>query len=76
MTQDEFDVLFKQAKSQFLVKDESQIKKMVSEYVNSSGTIDMNGIAAFAYIESIKYTNDLVYSLLSKLIEENDKAHQ
>jgi|WetSurMetagenome_2_1015567.scaffolds.fasta_scaffold05027_13 hypothetical protein len=76
MTQEQFNVLFKEAVNKNLPKDEKQIAKMFSEYEDPSGKIGINEIAIFAYMESVKYVNNLVYALLSELISNIQKETQ
>jgi len=67
MNKKQFDDLFMEAKHQLLPLTEEQITEKLAKYQSSPGKIDTTHLAVFAYMESIKYANDLVYALLSEI---------
>lgn len=72
MKKEEFDKLFMKAKTQFLPQSEEEILERLSQYVKDPKHATLEEIAGSVWMESIKYTNDLVYSLLLATVVEED----
>ena len=69
MTKKEFDEIFESCTKQLLTLTFDQLRERIHSYSDENGKLTMDGIAVFAYMESIKYTNDLVYEILSRILD-------
>ncbi len=58
------------AKHQLLPQTEEEIVERLSLYTKDVNNITITELAAYLQTESIKYTSDLVYMLLSELAVE------
>lgn len=70
MKKEEFDQLFIKAKKQFLPQSEEEILEKLSQYTKDPKHVTLEEMAGAVWMESIKYTNDLVYSLLLATVVE------
>lgn len=70
MKKKEFDELFIKAKKQFLPQTEEEILERLSQYAKDTNRMTLEEMASAIWSESIKYTNDLVYSLLLATVVE------
>jgi|BioPla2DNA2_1021312.scaffolds.fasta_scaffold119363_3 hypothetical protein len=69
MNKKEFDDIFIACKQQLLPLTEEQLIEKLSLYSDENGKIPLEKLAMFAYLESIKYTNDMIYGLLSRVLD-------
>ena len=70
MTKGQFDDLFLKAKLQLAPKSKEEIEAKIAEYAEDVHHIKTEELTSFVMTESIKYTNDLVYILLSEIAVE------
>lgn len=70
MKKKEFYELFIKAKKQFLPQTEEEILERLSQYAKDTNRMTLEEMASAIWSESIKYTNDLVYSLLLATVVE------
>lgn len=69
MSKKEFDDVFMTCKQQFSFKSEEQIHEALTSFADNNGKISPENIAMFAYVESVNYTNDMLYSVLTKVLD-------
>ena len=67
MTKEQFDDLFVRAKQRISPKSEDEIVERISQYAKDVSKINIYELTTYIQLESIKYTNDLVYILLSEI---------
>lgn len=68
MSKEEFDNIFMACKQQFSFKSEEDIHEALAPFADNNGKISSENIAMFAYVESVNYTNDMLYSVLTKVL--------
>ena len=66
MTKQEFDALFERCKARCLPSDQGQIQEKLARFTNENGQV--SALAVFTYVETIQYTNELLYSVLSEAL--------
>ena len=71
MTQKQLDDAIMKCKANLLPKSEDEIYERVLRYCDDNGKLDLSKAIGFAYIESVKYANDIVYTLLQELLVED-----
>lgn len=72
MTERRFDDLFLKCKDAFRPKSEQELLDKFNELKDENGQINLLHLMAHFHLESIEYTNDLVYSILREaLVEDN-----
>lgn len=69
MTKQEFDALFERCKARCLPSDQGQIQKKLAHFTDENGQVSAQALAVFTYVETIQYTNDLLYSVLSEALD-------
>lgn len=69
MNKKEFDDIFTTCKQQLFLKSKESLHKNLPSYADANKHISPEKIATFVYMESIKYTNDMIYSLLTKVLD-------
>ena len=72
MKKKEFDELFIKAKKQFLPQTEEEILERISQYTKDTAHMSPEEMAGAIWLESITYTNDVVYGLLVATVVEED----
>ena len=65
MTKQEFDALFERCKARCLPSDQRQLAR----FTDQNGQVSAQALAVFTYVETIQYTNDLLYSVLSEALD-------
>ena len=71
MNKKEFEKLFSQITLE-LRPTADELSQKLSEYTGSNSSIDPTQLASALYVESISYTNQLVYRLLSAVLTDDD----
>ena len=66
LTKQEFDALFERCKARCLPSDQGQIQEKLARFTNENGQVSAQALAVFTYVETIQYTNELLYSVLSE----------
>ena len=69
MTKQEFDALFERCKANCLPSDQGQIQQKLARFTAQNGQVSAQALAVFTYVETIQYTNDLLYSVLSEALD-------
>ena len=69
MTKQEFDALFERCKANCLPSDQGQIQQKLARFTYQNGQVSAQALAVFTYVETIQYTNDLLYSVLSEALD-------
>ena len=70
MDKKQFDKIFDSSVEEILRSDsEEQILERVSKYSNDKGKLSNEQLATFSYIESIAKSKELLYSVLSKVLD-------
>ena len=69
MTKQEFDALFERCKARCLPSDQGQIQEKLARFTDENGQVSALALAVFTYVETIQYTNDLLYSVLSEALD-------
>lgn len=79
MTKKEFDQIFSACKLEAIGVPENSVesieealKKVLSKYSDDEGKMSLYDLTSFLLFESMDYTNKLVYSLFSKILEIPD----
>ena len=67
MTKAEFDELFDRAVKESIPQTKEEILASMTSYAKDPSHITMNEIIAYVQVESVAYTNKLVYAVLSEL---------
>ena len=69
LTKQEFDALFERCKARCLPSDQRQIQEKLARFTDQNGQVSAQALAVFTYVETIQYTNDLLYSVLSEALD-------
>ena len=69
MTKQDFDALFERCKANCLPSDQGQIQQKLARFTDQNGQVSAQALAVFTYVETIQYTNDLLYSVLSEALD-------
>lgn len=74
MTKSEFDSIFEEASNNLVKKyrDKDSLKKIFEEYIGEAKTITPEQMSNVLFIESVKYSKDLVYNVLTKVLDLTD----
>ncbi len=72
MTRAEFDALFEKYKKHYLPTNQGQIQERLNKLADENGNISSQALAIFSFIESVQYTNDMLYSVLSEALQVKD----
>ena len=72
MTRKEFDAIFEQCKKEHLPADPAELQKKLNQFADKDGKISGQAMAVFLFIETMQYTNDMLYSVLSKVLDVTD----
>ena len=51
-----------------LPSDQGQIQEKLARFTNENGQVSAQALAVFTYVETIQYTNELLYSVLSEAL--------
>ena len=68
MNKQEFDACFGQAVDDVKAKTMNNIQDALAKFSNEDGRISYDKLAMFAYTESLAYTDELIYAVLSKIL--------
>ena len=71
MTRAEFDAIFEKCKKKYL-GDEAEIQKKLSTFADKDGKVSAQALAIFSFIETVQYTNDMLYAVLSEALDVED----
>ena len=72
MTRAEFDAIFEKCKKQHLPTNQAEIQKKLNQFADQDGKVSAQALAIFAFIETVQYTNDMLYSVLSEALDLQD----
>lgn len=72
MKKQEFDDLFVELKQKIVPNSEQEMIERLSHYTKDPERMKLEEVMVYLQIESIKYTNDLVYNLLLETVVERD----
>ena len=72
MTRTEFDAMFEKYKQKYLPTNQEDIQKRLSQFADQDGKISGQALAVFTFIETVQYTNDMLYSVLSEALDVKD----
>lgn len=73
MTREQFDDLFVKAKIAISPKSAEEAEERIAEYAKDIEHVTLQELALYLQMESIKYTNDLVYTLFVSTLEFDEK---
>lgn len=73
MTREEFNALFESCRKSCLPADQNQMAARLAAYSDGKDNINPVGLAIFAYMESIRYTDAMLYQVLSKALNVPEK---
>jgi len=69
MTREEFDEMFSKCSDDLKMKDPKEVIEKLKNYVDEGKTsISDKELAMFAYVESTMYADELVHSVLLKVL--------
>lgn len=68
MTKGEFDKLFDKVVKETMPQSKEDIIASISQYAKDPSHITQNEIVAYVLVESVAYTNNVIYKLLSELL--------
>ena len=76
LTKQEFDALFERCKARCLPSDQGRTampspadwQEKLARFTNENGQVSAQALAVFTYVETIQYTNELLYSVLSEAL--------
>jgi len=69
MNKEQFDKIFEECEKEFTTFTEEQILEKLKLYQSEEDNISSMHMAIFAYLESIATSKDLLYSVLSKVLD-------
>ena len=70
MDKKQFDKIFDSSVQEILRSDtQEQILETISKYSNDNGKLSNEQLAIFSYVESIAKSKELLYSVLSKVLD-------
>ncbi|HHX63139.1 MAG TPA: hypothetical protein GX707_20875 [Epulopiscium sp.] len=70
MDKKQFDKIFDSSVQEILRSDtQEQILETISKYSNDNGKLSNEQLAIFSYVESITKSKELLYSVLSKVLD-------
>lgn len=70
MTKQEFDAVFSKCSDKLKMKDPKDISKALKGYLlEEKETITAFEMASFAYLEAIKYADNLIYTVLLEVLD-------
>ncbi len=72
MTRAEFDAIFERCKKKYLPNNQADIQKKLNQFADQNGKISAQALAVFSFIETVQYTNDMLYAVLSEALEVED----
>lgn len=73
MTHKEFNEIFEGCRKQCLPNDQAQVEAKLNAFCDKNGKISPQAMAMFTYVETIQYTNAMLYSVLSKVLNVEDE---
>ena len=73
MNKKQFDDIFRSTKLKIIEKVNSNMKENLLKISDESGKISTSELAVFVLSQSMEYTNDMIYSILSKALVTEDK---
>ena len=72
MTRAEFDAIFEKCKKKYLPTNQAEIQKKLSTFADQDGKVPAQALAIFSFIETVQYTNDMLYAVLSEALNVED----
>ena len=72
MTRQEFDAIFEKNKQKFLPTNQEDTQKRLGQFADKDGKISGQAMAVFTFIETVQYTNDMLYAVLSEALGVTD----
>ena len=72
MTRSEFDAIFEKYKQKYLPTNQADIQARLGKFSDKDGNISAQALAVFSFIETVQYTNDMLYSVLSEALGVKD----
>ena len=72
MTRAEFDAIFEKCKKKYLPTNQAEIQKKLSTFADKDGKVSAQALAIFSFIETVQYTNDMLYAVLSEALDVED----
>ena len=72
MARKEFDAIFEKCKQKHLPTNQVEIQRKLNQFADQDGKVSAQALAIFSFIESVQYTNDMLYAVLSKALEVED----
>lgn len=72
MTRAEFDAIFEKCKKKYLPTNQAEIQKRLSTFADKDGKVSAQALAIFSFIETVQYTNDMLYAVLSEALDVED----
>ena len=72
MNKEQFDKIFKDCVVSLSSKDLEEIESRLKSYSSDNGKISGIEFAMFVYMESKRYSEELIYSVLTKVLEIED----
>lgn len=74
MNKKEFNEAFNSARVEVLTKVNSTYKDELLKICDESGKVSTSELAVFVLSQSMNYTSDLIYSILSKVLVNEDNT--
>lgn len=72
MTKERFDSIFEQCKSSLMPSNENELTDRLKDYSKDIRRMSKEDVFAFLYLESMKYTNDMIYNVLVNCLDFED----
>lgn len=72
MTRAEFDAIFQKNQKKYLPTNQEQMQQKLNQFANPDGKISAQAMAIFTFVETVQYTNDMLYSVLSEALGVED----
>ncbi len=73
MTREEFNTLFESCRKNCMPADQEQVAARLAAYSDGKGNINPMALALFAYTEGMRYTDAMLYQVLSKALDVPEK---
>ena len=70
MTRAEFDAIFEKCRKKYLPANQVEIQRKLSQFADQDGKVSAQ--ALFSFIETVQYTNDMLYAVLSEALQVED----
>ena len=72
MTRAEFDAIFEKCNAALDCTNQAEIQKKLSTFADQDGKVSPQALAIFSFIETVQYTNDMLYAVLSEALNVED----